>query len=136
MNYYLYRLKFDTAVHFGPSSSAQSLYTSEDHFCADTLFSALCHTALSLYGPEGLEQLCRQAKAGKLLLSDSMPWINETLYLPKPVVSARGEQEVPAAGRKRYIPVSAVFGRCHPEGFPVCLCHVLQFGKTAGCSNV
>ena len=118
MNYYLYRLKFDTAVHFGPSSSAQSLYTSEDHFCADTLFSALCHTALSLYGPEGLERLCRQAKAGKLLLSDSMPWINETLYLPKPVVSARGEQEVPTASRKamkklKWIPLDgfAAFAR-------------------------
>lgn len=100
MNYYLYKLKFDTAVHFGPSASSQSLYTSEDHFCADTLFSALCHTALSVHGQEGLEQLCRQAETGNLLLSDSMPWLDDTFYLPKPFVSARTERDVPAAKRK------------------------------------
>ena len=113
MNYYLYKLKFDTAVHFGLSSSALSLYVSEDHFCADTLFSALCHTALSLYGQEGLEQLCQEAKEGRLLLSDAMPWRDETLYLPKPTVSAKAAQEIPAAKRKaakklRWIPVEDI----------------------------
>lgn len=112
MNYYLYKLKFETAVHFGSSSSAQSLSGSEDHFCADTLFSALCHTALALRGQEGLDQLCRDAGEGKLLLSDSMPWQGETLYLPKPFASAKGEREVSAANRKavkklKWIPVDA-----------------------------
>ena len=111
MNYYLYKLKFDTAVHFGPASSAQSLYSSEDHFCADTLFSALCHTALALHGQDGLEQLCRSAKEGQLLLSDGMPWQGETFYLPKPFASAKADREVPAAKRKavknlRWIPVN------------------------------
>ena len=100
MNYYLYKLAFDTAVHFGGASSALSLYSSEDHFCADTLFSALCHTALSLRGQTGLEQLCRAAEEGKLLLSDSMPWKGDAYYLPKPAASAKGEQEVPAEKRK------------------------------------
>lgn len=100
MNYYLYKLKFDTAVHFGSASSALSLYTSEDHFCADTLFSALCHTALSLRGQEGLARLCRFAREGQLLLSDSMPWMDETFYLPRPFASAKAERELPAAKRK------------------------------------
>ncbi len=109
MNYYLYKLAFDTAVHFGASSSAQSLYTSEDHFCADTLFSALCHTALSLRGQTGLEELAGSAKEGKLLLSDSMPWHEDIFYLPKPYVSGRTRQEIPASARKavkklRWIP--------------------------------
>ena len=39
MDYYLYKLKFDGAVHFGQSESALSLYTTADHFRADTLFS-------------------------------------------------------------------------------------------------
>ena len=47
MNYSLIRLRFDGLAHFGTSDSALSLFTSEDHFYADTLFSALCHTALS-----------------------------------------------------------------------------------------
>ena len=110
MNYYLYKLKFDTAVHFGSASSALSLYTSEDHSCADTLFSALCHTALSLHGQDGLEQLCGYAREGKLLLSDSMPWMDETFYLPKPFASAKAEREVSASKRKavkklKWIPV-------------------------------
>ena len=50
MDYYLYKLKFDGAVHFGQSESALSLYTTADHFRADTLFSALCHTAGSASG--------------------------------------------------------------------------------------
>ena len=53
MNCFLYRLRFNTPVHFGSSDSALSLYESEDHFRADTLFSALCHTALQLFGNDG-----------------------------------------------------------------------------------
>ena len=42
MNCCLYQLRFNTAVHFGGSDSALSLYSSEANFRADTLFSALC----------------------------------------------------------------------------------------------
>lgn len=100
MNYYLYKLKFDTSVHFGASDSALSLYTSENHFCADTLFSALCHTALSITGQPGLDELCRQAESGELLLSDAMPWKDERFFLPKPCVSSESRQNVPAQLRK------------------------------------
>lgn len=101
MNYYLFKLKFETAVHFGDSDSALSLYTSADHFCADTLFSALCHTANALQGQEGVIRLCRQAAAGELALSDSMPWRENRLYLPKPYMTAESRQEIPAALRKK-----------------------------------
>ncbi len=88
MDYYLYKLKFDGAVHFGQSESALSLYTTADHFRADTLFSALCHTALSLWGEDGVQALVKQAEADELLLSDSMPWRElaheDVFYLPKP----------------------------------------------------
>ena len=46
MNYFLFKLRFETAVHFGPSDAALSLAASEEHVRADTLFSALCQTAL------------------------------------------------------------------------------------------
>lgn len=88
MNYSLIRLRFDGLAHFGTSDSALSLFTSEDHFYADTLFSALCHTALSLHGIDGLHSLLQQAADGSLLLSDSMPWHRTAhgvdYYLPKP----------------------------------------------------
>ncbi len=50
MNYFLFKLQFDTAVHFGGSDSALSLYTSEETLRADTLFSALCHETLVQQG--------------------------------------------------------------------------------------
>lgn len=62
MNYFLFKLSFHTPCHFGTSDSALSLYTSEDHFCADTLFSALCHTARTLYGNSGVEALIEKPK--------------------------------------------------------------------------
>ena len=49
MNYSLIRLRFDGLAHFGTSDSALSLFTSEDHFYADTLFSApVSYTHLTL----------------------------------------------------------------------------------------
>ena len=35
MNYFLFKLQFDTAVHFGGADSALSLYTSEETLRAD-----------------------------------------------------------------------------------------------------
>lgn len=100
MNCFLYRLRFNTPVHFGPSDSALSLMESGDHFRADTLFSALCHTAAQLYGPAGVEKLVSLVREGKLLLSDAMPWQGDTLYLPKPCYSAQAPRELPGDKRK------------------------------------
>lgn len=115
MDYFLYKLKFDGAVHFGQAESALSLYTAADHFCADTLFSALCHTALSLWGEQGVQMLIDQADANELVLSDSMPWrtVNGmvSFYLPKPCAVAGQKCNVPPELRKKikklaWIPVS------------------------------
>lgn len=112
MDYFLFKLRLETAVHFGLSDAALSLAASEEHVRADTLFSALCQTALCLYGPEGVEELCGQVQEGKLLLSDTMPWRGDTLFLPKPVTPVETEQDLPSDQKKkrkkqRWIPVSA-----------------------------
>ena len=96
MNYFLFKLRFETAVHFGPSDAALPLAASEEHVRADTLFSALCQTALCLYGPEGVEELCGQVQEGKLLLSDTMPWRGDTLFLPKPVTPVETARDLPS----------------------------------------
>lgn len=113
MRSFLYKLQFTTPVHFGPSDSALSLYSSGATFCADTLFSALCHTALALQGPAGLEALCRWVQAGELLLSDGMPWHRDIFYLPKPMIQSQTSAELPAADRKamkklQWLPVDAL----------------------------
>lgn len=65
MNYFLFKLQFDTAVHFGGSDSALSLYTSEETLRADTLFSALCHETLVQQGEAALERLCESVRPGQ-----------------------------------------------------------------------
>ena len=101
MNYFLFKLQFDTAVHFGGADSALSLYTSEETLRADTLFSALCHETLVQHGEEALEQLCAQVRQGKFLLSDTMPWYGETFYLPKPIAASESTEEVETTLRKK-----------------------------------
>lgn len=104
MDYYLYKLRFDRAVHFGPSDSSLSLSGASDHFCADTLFSALCHTARALWGDAGLDALCAQVRAGELLLSDGMPWrergADDIYYIPKPCAVSGLKQDIPPKLRK------------------------------------
>jgi CRISPR-associated protein Csm4 len=100
MNYFLFKLSFHTPCHFGSSDSALSLYTSEDHFCADTLFSALCHTARTLYGNSGVEALIEKAQKDQLFLSDAMPWCGERYYLPRPFLTARTDGHTAGADRK------------------------------------
>ena len=112
MNYFLYQLQFNTAVHFGASDSALSLHHSQMHFRADTLFSALCHTVLQLDGEAGLNRLVQLASGGALLLSDSMPWEEDRFYLPKPIYAPQAVAEIPGEKRKAlkklvWIPVEA-----------------------------
>ncbi len=113
MNSLLFKLRFTTAVHFGEPDSALSLESSRETFCADTLFSALCHTALAMRGDEGAAQLCGWAKCGALRLSDAMLFCGDALYLPKPMARATRAAELPEADRKamkklQWIPVAAL----------------------------
>ena len=101
MNYFLFKLQFDTAVHFGGSDSALSLYTSEETLRADTLFSALCHESLAQHGEAALQQLCSEVQQGKFLLSDLMPYHDETFYLPKPIAPSESTEEVETNLRKK-----------------------------------
>lgn len=117
MNYFLYQLQFNTAVHFGASDSALSLHHSQMHFRADTLFSALCHTVVQLDGEAGLNRLVQLASSGALLLSDSMPWRENRFYLPKPIYAPQAVAEIPGEKRKAlkklaWIPVEHFPGFC------------------------
>lgn len=106
MNYFLCKLCFHAPVHFGSPCSALSLETSEDYFRADTLFSALCHTALHAKGEQGIQQLSQWVKQGELLLSDSMPWESldgyDRYYLPKPMAVSKKPVDLPTRQRKAF----------------------------------
>lgn len=89
MNYSVYKFLFDTPVHLGTSDTALNLESATDHLLADTLFSALCQEALKLKGPQGPELLYEKAKNGKIVLSDTMPWQEDQIYLPKPTLTGK-----------------------------------------------
>lgn len=88
MKYRAYKLKFSTGVHFGKGTLEDTAYA----FCADTLFSALCIEAVK-DSTERLERLVQTAKAGKMLLSDALPYIEDTYYVPKPMCEIAHSQE-------------------------------------------
>lgn len=105
MDYRVYRLEFQGAVHFGRNRLEDSEYV----FCADTLFSALCHEALK-QGQDVMESFCQYVREDELLLSDTFPYVGNTYYLPKPMKRIRtedskGDSVIKKAYKKlKYIP--------------------------------
>lgn len=121
MNYFLLKLAFDTAVHFGGSDSAVGAISSSLTLRADTIFSALCHTALEIGGPVRLTALCEAVQQNSLRFSDAFPWrqyqenvvspLREVLYLPKPLAAPVFNESISTVERKTikklaWIPVS------------------------------
>lgn len=111
MKYELFRLEFQTGVHFGEHNLDE--YSSG--FCADTLFSALFHEALK--AGNGMEkQFLTRVKEGKLLFTDAFPCIDDTYYLPKPMLRIElqdrdktGDSVVKKAYKKlNFIPLDAI----------------------------
>ncbi len=115
MHYSIFKLSFQTPVHFGDSSSARSLETAIINPCADTLFSALCHQAAEEGGDSGVLKLVDYVRTGELKFSDTLPYIKETLYLPKPYILGKRATEIYENMKKefnklKFIPVSSFDG--------------------------
>lgn len=87
MNYFLCKLRFNTPIHIGDSESARSLDTSSMTICADTLFSALCHTALTVDGQKGIERLVEYVRSEHIRFSDLHPYAGDRIFLPKPYIA-------------------------------------------------
>lgn len=106
MKYKLYRLTFQSAVHFGKHNLDEGEYTC----CADTLFSALCQEALKI-GDNTLQEFYHAAREGCLSLSDLFPYISRTYYIPKPMkridmTDSSGDSVIKKAYKKlKYIPM-------------------------------
>ena len=101
--YSIYKLKFQTAVHFGNGM----LNASAPLFCADTLFSALFIEALKLGYAEDLLQAVKQ---GRLKISDAFPYAGDQFFVPKPMIRVRRETEGDSIVKKqfkamKYLPV-------------------------------
>ena len=106
MKFVVYKLNFTAGVHFGTGM----LWSGANTLPADTLFSALCMEA-ARQGEENISTLVDLVKQQKLRFSDLFPYIGEELYLPKPLVPIRRENEGDSIVKKsfkklKYIPVS------------------------------
>jgi len=110
MKFWVYKLTFSTEVHIGDGLLTDSGYTMH----ADTFFSALCIEALKIYGEEGITNLKEWVNEDKLVLSDGFPYINDVLYLPKPLnpqymdkynISKKTSSERKAYKKLKYLPV-------------------------------
>ena len=104
MDYYIYKIKFLTPVHFGNGSLSSSTYTCH----ADTLFSAICQQYIRIYGEA--ESLIESVNNNEFLISDTYPYYNEELYIPKPVVFINKKEENSKVDKKAmkalgYIPI-------------------------------
>lgn len=107
MKYKICKLNFLTGLHIGKGM----LVDGEPMFMADTLFSALCHEALNI--PKGIDRLLNYCKQGQLRLSDGLPYIGETCYIPKPMMTIEskdeGNSKIKKAFKKlKYIPVDKI----------------------------
>ena len=88
MSYHLFRLRFPAGLSLGDGRLSDSSISLR----ADTVFSALCFEYMSLENtPDGLVDL---VKKGGLKISDAYPFVDDVLYLPKPLVRVNsGEKE-------------------------------------------
>ena len=105
MEYQVYKFAFRTSVHFGSGG----LTKTQNVFYADTLFSALCIEAVRS-GNDALERLVGLVSRNQIRLSDGLPYIQEKLYVPKPVMELKIENEGDSIKKKAlkklsYIPV-------------------------------
>lgn len=86
MEYKLYKLTFNTPVHFGSDIVGSSLEESDFICHSDTFFSALCLEYIKLNGADTIEGFIDFFNNGKLLISSLLPYKNNDLYIPKPSI--------------------------------------------------
>lgn len=108
MTHCLFKLKFSAPVHFGSGDCAHSVESCRMNFAADTLFSALCHTA-AMIGE--IDRLVGLVKNGKLRFTNAFPYSSDELWLPRPMLTPKAEHSVDPSARKKlkklvYLPAS------------------------------
>lgn len=87
MKYAMYKMTFPNGIHIGSGK----LSTADITVRADTLFSAMCIESLNIGGGSMLKELTDAASSGNLVISDALPYINDTIYIPKPMCRIAGD---------------------------------------------
>ena len=110
MEYTLYKLKFSTGLHIGMDTGGSSLDDGRMTIHVDTLFSALCCECVK---NGEINRLYEYFACNKLVISDALPFFDEEIYLPKPIIHIDNRKHEGDSGLKKrfksieYIPLSA-----------------------------
>lgn len=96
MDYKLLKMTFPAGIHIGSGM----LTDGEPIFTADTFFSALCLEAIRM--PGGIDKIYQLCSEGKILFSDALPYIGQTLYIPKPYIEIKGEHDGDSVKKKAF----------------------------------
>lgn len=91
----IYKLKFPNGIHIGGLSGI-GLESTEFTMTSDALYSAIFCEYKKLFDDDELYTL---AEKGEFFLSDLLPYKNQELYIPKPVVSI--ERKVQPSSEQR-----------------------------------
>ncbi len=95
MKYSIYKLEFQTGVHFGKGMLNDSACT----FKADTLFSALYIEARKA-GVE--EEFYQSVISGQLLFSDAFPYVGNQYMIPKPMLYIETDKKGDSLLKKKF----------------------------------
>ena len=82
----VYKLKFDTPVHFGAAELGGKLEAINFTYSSDALFSALC---CELANSEIFSDFFNAVAQDKIFLSDLFPYNDKNFYLPKPLLNEK-----------------------------------------------
>ena len=97
MDYKIYKLHFSTAVHFGNGNITDTT----NKLMADTVFSSLCCEAAK-DSEKAVTDFIDMAKNGDFIISDALPYIGQTLYVPKPAVRVEVEENGDSTVKKQF----------------------------------
>lgn len=86
MEYKLYKLTFNTPVHFGSDIVGSSLEETDLICHSDTFFSALCLEYIKLNGDKNIDNFIEFFNDESLIISSLLPYKNDDLYIPKPSI--------------------------------------------------
>lgn len=89
MKYHIYKLRFDTGVHFGK----KGLTDYDICFHSDSMFSALCQEAVKTGGQDMLNQLLNLIKEEQVMISDTFPFKGSEFYIPKPFIHVENQNK-------------------------------------------
>lgn len=85
MNYCIYKLNFLAPLHSGDGDGSVALTNAAMTLHADTLFSAICNEAARTFSSDTAQKIIYLCSSESLLFSDTFPYSEDVLYIPKPI---------------------------------------------------